>query len=125
LGLLVIVITFAAGLVPRSRTAQMAELGVGAIFIVIFAVLIWRGWWLLSLLLVFSNLWRAFTYFSDGLGRHIESLPFSVTPIEPKPIAFLNAALMAVIALMLARSAWAGFSAWRSRRLTPRRSMTE
>jgi hypothetical protein len=116
LGLLVVVITFAAGLVPRSRTAQIAELGIGAIFIVIFAALIWRGWWLLSALLVVSNTWRAATYFSDGLGWHVELLPFSVTPIEPKPIAFVNAALMAVIALMLGRSAWAGFSAWRVRR---------
>jgi hypothetical protein len=115
LGLLVIAITFSAGLVPRSRTAQLAELGVGAVFIIVFAVMIWRGWWLLSLLLVFSNLWRAFTYFNDALGRHIELLPFSATSIEPKPIAFLNAALMTAVALMLARSAWAGFTAWRER----------
>ncbi len=129
LGLLVIGITFTAGLVPRSRTAQLAELGVGAVFIVIFAVLIYRqphieikwrrvrvavrNWWPLSALLVVSNTWRAFTYFNDGRGVHIELTPFSVTPIEPKPIAFVNAALMAVIVLMLARSAWAGLSVWR------------
>ena len=115
LGLVVIVITFAAGLVPRSRTAQLTELGAGAIFIVIFAALIWRGWWLFSTVLLVSNSWRAFTYFNDGRGWHVEFLPFSVTPIEPKPIAFVNAALMAVIVLMLARSAWAGFSEWRRR----------
>jgi len=114
LGILVILITFAAGLVPRSRAAQVAELGVGAVFIVIFAALIWRGGWPVSLLLVFSNLWRVFTYFNDGLGQHIELLPFSVTQIEPKPIAFANAALMTVIVIMLARSAWAGFSMWRA-----------
>ena len=113
LGLLVIAITFGAGLVPRSRTAQLAELGVGAIFVVLFAVLIWRGGWLLSTLLIVSNSWRVFTYFNDGLGRHIEFLPFSVTAIEPKPIAFVNSILMAIVVLMLARSAWAGFSAWR------------
>jgi hypothetical protein len=113
LGLLVIAITFGAGLVPRSRTAQLAELGVGAIFVVLFAVLIWRGWWLLSTLLIVSNSWRVFTYFNDGLGRHIEFLPFSVTAIEPKPIAFVNSVLMAIVVLMLARSAWTGFSAWR------------
>ena len=132
LGLLVIGITFAAGLVPRSRTAQLAELGVGAVFIVVFAVLIYRQprveirwrrvqvavqhWWLLSALLTVSNTWRAFTYFNDGRGLHIELTSFSVTPIEPKPIAFVNAALMAVIVIMLARSAWAGLSAWRSSR---------
>ena len=120
LGILVILITFVAGLVPRSRMAQVAELGVGAVFVVIFAALIYRGWWLLSVPLIFSNAWRAFTYFNDGRGWHIEFLPFSVTPIEPKPIAFVNAALMVVIVLMLARSARAGFSAWRARRLTPR-----
>lgn len=114
LGLLVIAITFAAGLVPRSRTAQLAELGIGAIFIVIFSALLWRGWWPLAALLAIPNAWRAFTYFNDGQGLHIELALFSVTPIEPKPVAFVNAALMAVIVVMLARSAWAGFSAWRA-----------
>ena len=116
LGLLVIAITFSASLVPRSRTAQLAELGVGAIFIVIFAALIWRGWWPLAALLLIPNTWRAFTYFNDGRGLHIELAPFSVTPIEPQPVAFVNAALMVVIVVMLARSAWAGFSAWRAAR---------
>ncbi|MBI3741987.1 MAG: hypothetical protein HY257_09575 [Chloroflexi bacterium] len=60
------------------------------------------------------------TYFNDGLGWHVETLPFSISRIEPKPIAFVNAALMTIIVLMLARSAWAGFSAWRARRLTTR-----
>ncbi len=130
LGLMVIVVTFVAGLVPASRRGVIWELAVGAIFIAIFAALIyrqprvefkWRGlhfvvqnWWLLSALLIVPNTWRAFTYFNDGRGWHIEFLPFSVTQIEPKPIAFVNAALMAVIVLMLARSAWAGFSIWRA-----------
>ena len=125
LGLLVIVITFAAGLVPRSRTAQIAELGVGAIFVVIFAALIWRGWWPLSLVLMFSNLWRAFTYFNDGRGLHIEIAPFSATSIEPKPIAFVNAVLMGVIVLMLGRSAWIGFSTWRTMRSGTRTNTDE
>jgi len=68
LGLLVIAITFAAGLVPRSRTAQLAELGIGAIFIVIFAVLIWRGWWLLSALLVYGYPALAVTLLLGALG---------------------------------------------------------
>jgi hypothetical protein len=113
---LVILLTFAAGLVPASRRSAIWELAIGAAFIVIFAVLIYRGWWPLSALLVFSNAWRAVTYFNDGLGWHVEALPFSVTRIEPKPAAFINAALMAVIVFMLTRSAWAGFSAWRARR---------
>jgi len=117
LGILVIFITFAAGLVPAGRTNPMAELGIGAVFIAIFAVLIYRGWWLLSALLVFSNVWRMVTYFNDGLGWHVELLPFSITQIEPQAVAFVNAALMAVIVFMLARSAWAGFLSWRVRRL--------
>jgi hypothetical protein len=125
LGLLVIIITFAAGLVPRSRAAQIAELGIGAIFVMIFAALIWRGWWPLSLVLVFSNLWRAFTYFNDGRGLHVEFLPFSATPIEPKPIAFVNAALMGVIVIMLGRSAWIGFSTWRATRSGTRMNTDE
>lgn len=120
LGILVIFITFAAGLVPAGRTNPLAELSIGAVFIVIFAMLIYRGWWLISALLLFSNAWRAVTYFNDGLGWHMELLPFSITQIEPQPVAFVNAALMAVIVFMLARSAWVGFSAWRSRRLTIR-----
>lgn len=113
LGILVIVVTFVAGLVPAGRANPVAELGIGAIFIVIFAVLIYRGWWPVSAVLVFSNAWRAFTFFNDGRGVHIELLPFSVTPIEPRPIAYINAVLMMVIVVMLARSAWVGFSAWR------------
>jgi hypothetical protein len=114
LGLLVIVITFAAGLVPESRVNPVAELGIGAVFLVFFAVLIYRGWWPISAVLIFSNLWRVFTYFNDGRGWHVELLPFSVTPIEPQPVAFINAALMAVIVFMLIRSAWIGFMTWQT-----------
>jgi hypothetical protein len=116
LGVLVIALTFAAGLVPAGRANALVELGIGAMFIVIFGLLIYRGWWPLSAILVFSNAWRAFTFFNDGRGVHIELRPFSVTPIAPQPVAFLNAALMAVIVLALARSAWAGLTAWRRRR---------
>lgn len=116
LGLLVIAITFTAGLVPAGREGAVWELAVGAVFIILFAALIYRGWWPLAALLVFSNAWRAVTYFNDGLGRHVEVLPFSVTRIEPQPVAFVNAALMVVIVVMLARSAWAGWNVWRTRR---------
>jgi hypothetical protein len=124
LGVLVILITFAAGLVPASRRGAIWELAVGAIFVVIFAALIYRGWWLLSALLVFSNAWRAVTYFNDGLGWHVELLPFSVTRIESKPVAFVNAVLMAAIVVVLARSAWAGLSAWRTQALIRQARMT-
>ncbi|MBI3763845.1 MAG: hypothetical protein HY260_18530 [Chloroflexi bacterium] len=116
LGVLVIVITFAAGLVPSSRRGAIWELAVGAIFVLIFAALIWRGWWPLALLLVFSNLWRAFTYAMDGLGKHVELAPFSVSDIQARPIAFVNAGLMAVIVILLARAGWAGWSDWRAAR---------
>ncbi|MGQ0601090.1 MAG: hypothetical protein ACT4QE_05265 [Anaerolineales bacterium] len=116
MGLLVILITFAAGLVPASQENAIWELAVGSVFIVIFAVLIYRGWWVISGLLLFSNSWRAATYFNDGLGWHMEVLPFSVTGIEPKPVAFVNAGLMVSIVFMLGRSAWAGFTAWRNSR---------
>jgi hypothetical protein len=114
LGLLVIVITFAAGLVPESRANPVAELMIGAVFLVLFALLIYRGLWPISAVLIFSNLWRVFTYFNDGRGWHVELLPYSVTPIEPQPVAFINAALMTVIVIMLIRSAWIGFTAWRT-----------
>ncbi len=122
LGVLVIFITFAADLVPRSRQDAIWQLLIGAVFVLAFAVLIWRGWWLLSAFLILSNAWRATNYFSAGLGLHIELPALSITSVEPRPAAFANAALMAVIVLLLVRSAWIGFSAWRTRRLTERES---
>jgi hypothetical protein len=119
LGLLVIIITFVAGLVPAGRPNALVELSIGAVFLVIFAALIYRGWWVFSVLLILSNTWRMITYINDGLGWHMELLPLSITPIEPRPVAFVNAALMVVIVFMLARSAWAGFSTWQARRLRP------
>jgi len=117
LGILVIFITFAAGLVPAGRANPVVELSIGGVFIILFATLIYRGWWPISALLIFSNTWRTVTYFNDGLGWHMELLPFSVTRIEPQPVAFVNAALMAIIVFMLSRSAWAGFSGWRAQKL--------
>jgi hypothetical protein len=122
LGVLVILITFAADLVPQSRQGAVWQLVIGAVFVLLFAVLIWRGWWLLSTFLIFSNAWRATNYFSAGLGLHIQLPALSITSVEPRPTAFANAALMSVIVLLLVRSAWIGFSDWRTRRLTERES---
>ena len=116
LGVLVILITFVAGLVPEGRENAVVELSVGATFILIFAVLIFRGWWPVSAALVFSNSWRAFTYFNDGRGQHVELLSLKLTRIEPQPVAFVNAVLMAMIVGLLARSAVFGFVGWRQRR---------
>ncbi len=125
LGVLVIFITFTADLVPRSRQDAIWQLVIGAVFVLVFAVLIWRGWWLLSALLILSNAWRATNYFSAGLGLHIELPVLSISSVEPRPAAFANAALMAVIVLLLVRSAWIGFSDWRTRRLGLSRSERE
>lgn len=116
IGALVILITLFARLVPESRVNAVLELLIGLVFLSLFAVLIYRGWWPISAALVFSNSWRAFTYFNDGRGLHVELLARVITPIQPQPIAFLNAALMALIVLLLARSAVAGFSVWRAGR---------
>ena len=118
LGVLVILITFAADLVPESRSGAVVELTIGATFIVIFAALIYRGWWPLSALLMFSNSWRALTYFNDGRGLHFEILPPSTSPIEAQPVAFINAILMGIIVALLARSALSGLSSWRMQRAT-------
>ena len=115
LGVLVILITFVAGLVPEGRENAVVELSVGAVFILIFAALIFRGWWPVSAALVFSNSWRAFTYFNDGRGQHVELLPLRVIRIEPQPVAFVNVVLMAMIVGLLARSAVFGFVGWRQR----------
>ncbi len=73
LGVLVIFITFAAGLVPPTRDEAIWQLIIGAFFVLVFAALIYsRGWWLLSALLVLSNSWRAITYVLNGLGLHVE-----------------------------------------------------
>ncbi len=116
LGVVVIFITFAADLVPQSRENAIWQLVIGAIFVILFAGLIWRGWWQLSAVLIFSNAWRAANYFSAGLGLHIELPVLSISPVEARPAAFANAALMAVIVLLLVRSAWIGFSDWRGGR---------
>ncbi len=117
LGVLVVFITFAADLVPPTREDSIWQLLIGAVFLLAFAVLLyWRGWWFLSAFLVVPNLWRASNYFSHGLGLHIDLRALSITDVSPRPVAFVNAALMAVIVLLLARSAWIGFSDWRTRR---------
>jgi len=116
LGAIVIMITLLARLVPAGRENAVLELGIGLVFLIIFAALIYRGFWPASALLVFSNSWRVFTYFNDGRGVHVEILPFSVTQIQARPVAFVNAALMLVIVFMLARSAWFGFRNWRKQR---------
>ncbi len=129
LGVLVIFITFAADLVPASRSGAVVELTIGATFILIFAALIYyRGLWPLSALLVFSNSWRALTYFNDGRGLHLEIfppntspfeiLPPSISPIESQPVAFINSILMVIIVVLLARSALSVLSSWRLQRAT-------
>ena len=115
LGVLVIVITFAAGLVPPTREGAVWQVTTGAGFVLAFATLLyWRGWWVLSALLVVSNLWRASNYAGHGLGWHLDPRALRVSAIPPRPMAFVNAALMAVIVLFLARSAWIGFCDWRA-----------
>lgn len=116
LGVLVIAITFVGDLVPASRAGAELELAIGAAFILLFAAMIYRGWWLVSAGLTFSNAWRAFTYFNDGRGLHVQLLPPQSSRIEAQPLAFLNAGLMLIIVLLLARSAVHGLSAWRQQR---------
>jgi len=119
LGVLVILITFVADLVPEGRSGAVLELTIGATFILTFAALIYyRGWWPLSALLVFSNSWRAFTYFNDGRGLRVLMLPPRTIPIEPQPVAFINSILMGIIVVLLARSALSGLSLWRMQRAT-------
>lgn len=118
IGALVILITLFARLVPASRVNAVLELLIGLAFLMLFAVVIYRGWWPISAALVFSNSWRAFTYFNDGRGVHVELLSGVITPIQPQPIAYLNAALMTLIVILLARSAVTGYAAWRAGRAT-------
>ena len=118
LGVLVIFITFVADLVPASRSGAVVELTIGATFILIFAALIYRGWWPLSALLVFSNSWRAFNYFNEGRGLRVLLRPPKAVPIEAQPVAFINAILMVTIVVLLARSALRGLSSWRMQRAT-------
>ncbi len=117
LGVLVVFITFAADLVPPTREDSIWQLLIGAIFVLAFALLLyWRGWWLLSAFLVVPNVWRATNFFNHGLGLHIDLRALSITDVSPRPVSFVNAALMAIIVFLLIRSAWIGFSDWRTRR---------
>ncbi|MCH7708386.1 MAG: hypothetical protein IH884_07835 [Myxococcales bacterium] len=117
LGVLVIFITFAADLVPPTREDAIWQVVIGASFVVAFAVLLyWRGWWLMSAFLIVPNVWRATNYINHGLGLHIDPRALSITAVSPRPVAFVNAGLMAVIVFLLVRSAWIGFSDWRTHR---------
>ena len=117
LGVLVIVITFAADLVPPTREDAIWQLVIGASFVLPLAVLLyWRGWWLISAFLVVPNVWRATNYFNHGIGLHVDPRALSISAVSPRPIAFVNAGLMAIIVFLLVRSAWIGFSDWRARR---------
>jgi hypothetical protein len=123
LGTLVIFITFAADLVPATREGSISQLVIGAVFVLAFAVLLyWRGWWLLSAFLIVPNVWRATNYFGHGIGLHVDLRALSITAVSAKPVAFVNAALMAVIVSLLVVSAWIGFSDWRTRRRIPEES---
>ncbi len=62
-----------------------------------------------------SNLRRGINDFNLAFGLQLELRTLSITPVEPNPVAFINAALMAVIVLLLVRSARIGFSDWRTR----------
>lgn len=116
IGLLVIVITFLGDLVPASRAGAELELAIGGAFIVVFALLIYRGWWPISGALSLSNAWRTLTYFNDGRGVHVQLLPYRVIRIEPQPLAFVNAGLMLIIVGLLLRSAIRGLANRRQQR---------
>ena len=72
--------------------------------------------WLISAFLVVPNVWRATNYFNHGIGLHVDPRALSISAVSPRPIAFVNAGLMAVIVFLLVRSAWIGFSDRHTRR---------
>ncbi|MDX1630281.1 MAG: hypothetical protein R3234_00295 [Thermoanaerobaculia bacterium] len=111
LGLCVLLLTFLFDLVPPEREGVELQLLVGGVFIAIFAVLIYRGWWILSLLLVFTNLWRAFQFLNQGLGP--TGGPAGDSSRTAEPLALINALLLLVVVAFLVHSAWTG---WRRHR---------
>lgn len=115
LGLAVIAVTFAGGLAPAERASARVELLVGTGFIVLFAWGIGRGWWPVTALLTVTNTIRSLVFAGDAFGAHFELLPPRWIAVEPRPLAFVNALLMAVIVVFLARSARAGHRARRRR----------
>lgn len=110
LGGLVVLLTFLFELVPPEREGAVLELAVGAIFIAIFAALIYRGWWMLSLLLVFTNLWRGFQFLRQGLGWRGGVDAAGAPPAPAEPLAFVNVGLLGIVVVFLAHSAWAGWN---------------
>lgn len=116
LGMSVAVITFAAGLVPEQR--QMAggpgaTLAAFAAVFAAFAALIYHAHrhWSLRLVagaLLVTNSWRAAVFTLNSVGWHAELIPPQVVPIQPRPLALINTALLALIVLSLARAVLMG-----------------
>jgi hypothetical protein len=51
----------------------------------------------------------------QGIGLHVALRALSITPVEFRPVAFVNAAVTSFIVFMLARPARIGFSGGRTR----------
>jgi hypothetical protein len=123
MGVVVIALTLVAGTSPQRGTPPLVGLLIGAIFIVIFGVVIYsyawvtRGWArrtvaILTGILVVTNALRMAQYAINFVGYRVEislkALSLAVHPSEFSfPIIFLMCALlMACITYMLARAAW-------------------
>ena len=134
-GLLVILFTFWAQLVPQNRAADGFLLLPGVFFVLIFAIVVYRGsesqplflperlpirralsrvlfhagWWV-TRILALTNAVRALLFFSNAVGQNLH-LTLSPTRLfvvssTPEPLFLVNAVLMAFIAFMLARAGW-------------------
>jgi hypothetical protein len=134
-GLLVILFTFVTELIPQNRIAEAFLLFPGVLVVAFFAVLVYRGptarrsvlakrrWtpnlvkraaaaaprWTARILAVTNGV-RAVLFLLNALGQNLH---FTFTPnrllvvsSDPEPLFLVNAAVMAVIAMMLARAGW-------------------
>jgi hypothetical protein len=123
IGIVVIALTLVAGTSPQRGTPPLVGLLIGAIFVVIFGVVIYsygwvtKGWArrtiaILTGIFVVTNGLRMLQYLINFMGYRLElsfkTLSIAVHPSEFSfPIIFLICALlMAGITYMLARATW-------------------
>ncbi len=147
-GVPVIIITlFTPGLTSPSRYSEVARLFFAVPFFLLFGFLIYKGdqvfaalarrlgtpherserigAWVqekLAMLLTLSALGRTFVFASNTVGWqpeiHYTPPAFHLHPIDPLPLMTVNAGLMTIIVVVLARASWVPFV---RRRLNTRR----
>ena len=121
-GAAVVVLTLILGLVG-ARLPRLLLLFPGLVFVVLFGLFIflsprlWRWRWTIAAtrwlvrLLAFTNAGRTLLFVLNAFGLNVHVFrgtgpAFYIVRTDPNPLFLINAALMALITVMLARAGW-------------------